>query len=107
MKQIRQGDVLLTPVMGIPKDAVEIEGPIILALGEVTGHAHTIRLPESERHKVKYCWTAEGERFLQVLERIEIPLSHEEHGPIIIEPGLGKQGFQVEDFGQEVRRVTD
>lgn len=97
---------MLTPIARVPKGAVEINGPIILALGEVTGHAHTIRLPDSERHKVRY-WTAEGERFLQILERIEIPLSHEEHGPIVIEPGIGKQGFQVEDFGAEVRRVQD
>lgn len=106
MKQVRQGDVLLQPVDRIPEGAVEITGPIVLAYGEVTGHAHAIRLPEIERHKVRY-WSAGAERFLQVMERIEIPLSHEEHGPIVLEPGIGRQGFPVEDFGEEVRRASD
>ena len=106
MKQIRQGDVLLQPVDKVPDGAQEIAGPIVLAYGEATGHAHVIALPDAERHKVRY-WSAGAERFLQVLERIEIPLSHEEHGAIVLEPGIAWQGFQVEDFGTEVRHVAD
>jgi len=104
MKQMRQGDVLLQAVTSLPKGATEINGEIILAYGEVTGHAHAIRLPETERHKVKY-WNAGAERFLQVMERVA--LTHEEHNAIEINPGIYRQGFQTEDYGDEIRPVTD
>ena len=104
MKQIRQGDVLLQTVKSVPSGAVEIEGDVILAYGEVTGHAHQIKLPASERHKVRY-WNANAERFLQVIERV--CLTHEEHGEIVLDKGIYRQGFQVEDFGTEIRRVAD
>jgi len=44
-KPIRQGDVFLIPVSDIPKTAKEesVEGDIILALGEVTGHQHAFQ----------------------------------------------------------------
>ncbi len=44
-KIIRQGDVMLFKVEKLPKGAVEVEtqGDVILAFGEVTGHAHRIR----------------------------------------------------------------
>jgi hypothetical protein len=104
MKQVRQGDVLLQPVDKPPDGLKEISGPIILAHGEVTGHAHVICLPDTERHKVRY-WDGGAERYIQVLERVTV--THEEHAPIVLEPGIYKQGFQVEDFGTEVRRVED
>lgn len=104
MKQIRQGDVLLQPVSKLPEDVTEIQGPVVLAFGEVTGHAHSIKLTEADRQKVRY-WDAGAERYLQVLEKVA--LTHEEHGEITLVPGIYKQGFQVEDFGEEVRRVTD
>src|SRR3990167_10313764 len=104
MTQIRQGDVLLQATTNIPASAVEIKGEIVLAYGEVTGHAHKIALPETERHKVRY-WQADAESFLQVIERVV--LTHKEHGEIVLNEGIYRQGFQVEDFGTEVRHVTD
>ena len=103
----RQGDVLIISADAIPADATPIDrenGRVVLAHGEVTGHAHAIKLPETERHKVKY-WNAGAERFLQVMERVA--LTHEEHGEIVLNEGIYRQGFQVEDFGTEVRHVTD
>lgn len=41
----RQGDVLLTPVSSLPAGCTEVphdKGRIVLAYGEVTGHAHAI-----------------------------------------------------------------
>jgi hypothetical protein len=42
--QYRQGDVLLIKIDGIPKQASAEKNPdrIVLAYGEVTGHAHAI-----------------------------------------------------------------
>lgn len=108
MKQIRQGDVLLVPVDTIPADATmsaDESGHVVLMHGEVTGHAHVIDRPET----VSYRMTPDGRRFVELLkEVVGRNLKHEEHSEIMLD-GRGKmqQSFQVEDFGQEVRRVTD
>ena len=103
-KMVRQGDVLLCKVAEVPHVAKELAGPVVLAYGEVTGHVHVITLPDSERRKVRY-WDAGAERFLQVIETVA--LTHEEHGNILLDKGIYRQGFQVEDYGVEVRRVAD
>lgn len=109
--QFRQGDVLivLTAVAALPAGAVEVKpeaGRVVLAHGEVTGHAHAINLPTKKNvaPPVKY-FDAGAERFLQVAEKVS--LTHEEHGAIVLEKGTYRQAFQVEDFGEEVRRVAD
>ena len=105
----RQGDVLLVAAsyrgekIGAP---VPVEGNrVVLAHGEVTGHAHAVYAPE----KVSY-FDADAERFLYALR--DVPLGHEEHAAVFLSPGdraNGKyqQAFQVEERGEEVRRVAD
>ena len=105
----RQGDVALvfSQVDTVPAGAREIKPEargIVLAHGEVTGHAHRINVPRKERGKVRY-WDAGAECYLQVLERVT--LEHEEHSAIVLDKGVYRQAFQVEDFGPEVRRVAD
>jgi hypothetical protein len=84
-KQYRQGDVLLVEIgrpirTGSPIDLVD--GRIILALGEVTGHAHAIRADDGGARFF------EGERNRRYLMLTEIGrLEHEEHGAIVLEPG--------------------
>lgn len=109
---IRHGDVLLVDAAyrgEMPDHAKEIIGDrVVLAHGEVTGHAHVI-----DKEKARL-WDAKGERFLQIVENLA-PLTHEEHSEIkldrlaLVNPASGRlqQAFQVEDFGEEVRRVTD
>lgn len=105
---IRQGDVLLVDASyrgGIPKKAKiinEKNKDVILAHGEVTGHAHRI----SEKLKVNY-FDYQSERYLKAV--CEAPLTHEEHSAIPILPRKNgyQQAFQVEDYGQEVKRVID
>ncbi len=41
---IRQGDVLLVPVLGIPKRVIHAPHKV-LAVGEVVGHAHRFESP--------------------------------------------------------------
>ena len=82
----RQGDVLIERVDALPASAVEIpqHGRIVLALGEVTGHAHAIALDDGP---VKArLFDAGTERFLQVLAASI--LDHEEHAAIALEPGV-------------------
>ena len=97
----RQGDVLLVPAQ-LPAGAIQTEtqGDVILAYGEVTGHAHRIR----ESTKVRM-WSAGAERFLQVME--QTALTHEEHAPVTLQPGIYRLPQQVEYTPQEVRRVAD
>ena len=102
MKVLRQGDVCLIQVSNLPKDAkpVKVEGDVILAYGEVTGHAH--RIKDAPKTRV---YDAGAERFIEVMEAVA--LTHEEHGAVVLEKGIYRQAFQVEDFGTEVRRVAD
>lgn len=97
---VRQGDVLLVKASTVPDTAQRVPGEVILAYGEVTGHAHRI----IEKHKAEY-FDANAERFLQVAERTA--LTHEEHSAIVLDKGVYRQAFQVEDFGDQVRRVED
>ena len=99
--QYRQGDVLLVSAK-LPADAEQADKPgdVILAYGEVTGHAHRI----IERDTVRR-WDAGAERFLQVLE--VTALTHEEHAPIMLQPGVYRLPMQVEYTPAEIRRVAD
>lgn len=107
----RQGDVLLIAVPSIPTGATETterdDGRIVLAYGEVTGHAHALYEPATKAKpdgKARI-WDAGAERFLQVLARTEV--KHEEHAPIALPPGVYKVVHQVEYTPQEIRRVAD
>lgn len=102
MQTVRQGDVLLVKVDEIPVGAQEVTsaGDVILAYGEVTGHAH--RIAESSGAKM---WSAGAERFLQVVARAA--LTHEEHALINLAPGIYRIPQQVEYTPKELVRVQD
>lgn len=101
MTMQRQGDVLMVPAT-LPSGAKQVvsKGDVILAFGEVTGHAHRIK----EYSKV-VMWSAGAERFLQVMETVA--LTHEEHTTVNIPPGVYKLPQQVEYTPQEIHRVAD
>lgn len=103
---IRQGDVLLIEVDAIPNDAKDVtpEGDVILAFGEVTGHAH--RIVQTKAAPKVRLWDAAGERFLQRIEA-NPPLTHEEHTVALLERPIYRQIYQVEERGEEARRVAD
>ena len=86
---LRQGDILLIPVDGLPTGAVPVarRGRLVLADGEATGHAHAVH----ERHARLFAagpWTAASRsaRYL-VVDREPATLVHEEHDPIRVTPG--------------------
>jgi hypothetical protein len=102
MKILRQGDVLLVKVAALPNASKDTtKGDIILAHGEVTGHAHRIKTPA----KKAVLWNAGAERFLQAMETVT--LTHEEHSAITIEPGIYRVAIQQEYTPEELRRVAD
>lgn len=104
---IRQGDVLLVSVEKLPAGAVEVgqnaEDGVVLAYGEVTHHRHIIA-QTIDAPKVRV-WSAGAERFLQVMETTA--LTHEEHAPITLLPGVYKLPQQVEYSPRELQRVAD
>ena len=106
MQVLRQGDVLLVQVAELPKGAKREKpenGRVILAHGEVTGHAHAIAV--KPKAPVAVAWSANAERFLQVMEKTT--LRHEEHGVVDLNPGIYHIAIQVEYTPAELRRVQD
>ena len=101
MKMYRQGDVLLVEVKAIPKHAKDVtpKDRVVLAYGEVTGHAHAfypevVELSAFDKALGKKInppalkaklWDAGAERFLQVAEKTA--LRHEEHDAIEVPAG--------------------
>ena len=71
--QIRQGDVLLVPVGEPPPEGTGVQAEAVLAVGEVSGHAHRLT-------GVVQDWQASGRRFVRVLAAPG-NLSHEDHDP--------------------------
>ena len=102
-KIIRQGDVLLVRVAKVPAKASKIAaegGRVVLAHGEVTGHAHAIYEPAKAK-----LWSAGAERFLQVMETVA--LQHEEHSAANLAPGVYRVAIQTEYTPQALRNVAD
>lgn len=134
---LRQGDVLLTPVKSLPQGCTEVpldKGRIVLAYGEVTGHAHAIadhglraasepslrdqvfdqieattpraaEIAEAAIARARLWRAPNGERFLEVKEPVS--LKHEEHTAHTIPPGIYQVPTQVEYTPAELVRVTD
>lgn len=107
MKMFRQGDVLLVQVEEIPADATacQVDGDVILAYGEVTGHAHRIEAGTVKPLAKGGVWEPSAERFIQALEGAV--LRHEEHGSIAIPKGKYRVVQQVEYTPEAIRNVAD
>lgn len=102
-KQIRQGDVLLNPIATIPASAVlaKTTKRVVLAEGEVTGHAHAI----DYKPKQMKVFTDGQQLYLRV--NSPVVLRHEEHAPATVEPGDYIVVRQTEVWLDEVRQVAD
>lgn len=103
MNMLRQGDVLFIKVKEAPaSEAAAIEreaGRIVVAKGEVTGHAHTITTPDV----VMY----EHQSIRWLVAPHEFVLEHQEHSPLTIAPGIWRVAYQREYDPQAIRRVMD
>ncbi|MFE3192974.1 hypothetical protein ACFXHA_28455 [Nocardia sp. NPDC059240] len=103
----RQGDVLIMPITEAevpphaattPDEPRDTRGRMVLALGEVTGHAHAVaargRLIRTGEHMLMFL--PEGGRVV-----------HEEHAPIPLPKGWFRVIRQREYFPGAVRIVAD
>lgn len=100
MKIYRQGDVLIADAF-IPTNAkkVKTDGRIVLAEGEVTGHAHAVADTHCELYE------AGGSYYIHVGEPSQI--LHEEHAPINLPAGDFRVIRQREYSPEEIRQVAD
>jgi hypothetical protein len=101
--QYRQGDVLIHPVDAIPPTAKRRrQSCVVLAEGEVTGHAHRIDKPAG---KCTPYFEPDGTLYLRV--RQPCAVTHEEHGTATLAPGNYVVKRQVEVWLDEIRQVAD
>jgi hypothetical protein len=105
MKLFRQGDVLVREVAEIPDGLQEVpkdNGRVILAYGEVTGHAHAV---EGEVEFLAADLAELDERFLRVENEAQVV--HEEHDTITLPPGDYLVTRQREYTPEAIRTVAD
>jgi len=101
----RQGDVGIRRVDSIPEHTEAIardKGRIILAYGEVTGHAHAIL--DTAAALVRTADT--NQRFLRVMATSGVELRHEEHATITLPPGNYEIIQQREYVAPEITRAV-
>jgi hypothetical protein len=103
----RQGDILLIPITAMPRNLKPIDrvnGRIILAEGEVTGHHHAI----ADDAATLFCsadLSEMADRFLQV--DAEVAIRHEEHDTVTLPAGGYILRRQREYTAAAPRRVAD
>ena len=104
VKIVAQGDLLFVPVSRIPDKANRRSaeaGRYVLALGEATGHNHTIT---AERVEV---YDAAEAVFIKIMDA-PAEVVHQEHAPTVLEPGTWQMRPQVSyQPGELPRRVVD
>ena len=96
----RHGDVLIAQTEKIPEDAT-LRDDVILAYGEMTGHAHRIESPETAE-----LWELGGQLYMRVTAPTATVV-HEEHKPITLSKGLYRVWKQREYSPDEIRLVWD
>ena len=103
-KMYRQGDVLIERVARINRDKPmkREDGKVVLAHGEVTGHAHAIADEAVEQFQAD----APGVTHLEIREAVAM-LKHEEHGTIELPRGKYIVRRQREYSPEEIRSVAD
>lgn len=88
MKQLQQGDVIITKLEELPDgDAVTVSPGVrghVLADGEITGHAHVIPSNHATMTRIG------AKLYITVLAPTRV--THEEHKPIYLDPGVYEVG---------------
>lgn len=102
----RQGDVLIERVAELPKGLKQQPKgeQIILALGEATGHHHSVEVEEPDRAD---WWKSEdgSAQFLDLAAPARV--THQEHAAIELPAGRYRVTRQREYSPEEVRNVAD
>ena len=105
VKCYRQGDVLLLEVARRPLGArpvSRVHGRLVLAHGEVTGHAHVVTDSAAE-----LVTREQADELYLLVYGDEVVLEHEEHDTIALPPGTYRVIRQREYTPESVRFVAD
>jgi hypothetical protein len=103
-KMYRQGDVLIVAVDEIPADVELVKRTkrgVVLAEGEVTGHAHRIPSRSASLYR-----SESDARFMRVMGPAPVKLEHEEHTAIEIPPGNYRVSIHAEYVPGELPRTV-
>lgn len=102
VKTFQQGDVIGKKLDSMPSGLQKViaHAHCVVAHGE-SGHSHVVEDDEAELVQI-------GERMLLKLEK-SATITHEEHGPITLEPGVWEIGrvMEFDYFSQMQRTVVD
>jgi hypothetical protein len=105
-KMYRQGDVLIVAVTEIPTNVTAVKRTkrgVVLAEGEVTGHAHRIPSRSASLYRDET-----NARYLRVMGPAPVALNHEEHKTVSIPPGNYRVTIHTEyQPGELPRQVAD
>ena len=108
-QQIVQGDVFLKPInLDVRIEQWKVKDNFTLALGEATGHHHTItEIPKGM--DVKLYEDTQGTLYLKVRGNDTVGLTHQEHDKVDIPAGDYEVGIvqEFDPFAEEARRVQD
>lgn len=117
---IRHGDMILFKISAerAEKMVQRVTNELTVGLGEVSGHAHKIRPVGPKAEVLEFSENFENSGTQEFIERPSVifqvkggnaVISHEEHAPVILEPGLYERIIQVnfDPFADELRRVRD
>lgn len=101
--QIRHGDVLLVPVDATPPEIAEKRNEVVLAEGELTGHAHRLASESGVLVWDDMVW---------VVGEDPGYLSHEEHDPVPAPVVAPEQAYKIViqreyDLSGQWRQVVD
>ncbi len=100
----RQGDVLIVPVESIPEKLNPIDrenGRVVLAHGEVTGHAHAIKAEGAALFRDPKLMAV----FMRVSGDAPVALEHDDHDTIMIPPGKYRVVRQREYAPEAVQAI--
>lgn len=110
MTAYRHGDILIRRVDAVPTEGVKLTGKdkrgLVLAEGEVTGHAHTIARPSAGQQILVSATEANELRMWLTLDT-PAELTHQEHSTITLPAGDYEVIRQVEYEAGELRNVAD
>ena len=103
---LQQGDILVKNINAFPGNlsiVVPVDNRLIIAKGEATGHCHVI----NDINNVQLLKDKDGNLFLDVKKTTD--LIHQEHNPILIEPGKYRIDIvrEYDHFEEKVRGIED
>jgi hypothetical protein len=103
----RHGDVGIFTITSLPKDIKKARGTTI-ALGEATGHHHTLIKEDIGTQIVKYVQEL-GDKVFFEIRNGKAKLTHQEHKTIILEPGIYEVDMEREFdyFTKQINKVID